>query len=205
MENNYDFYVPDYEEFRKGYESYNRFERRGPVYFEALSVINHNWGNTYFIAKGIERLIRCWNRFYANVNFGELVECVKRNFLVLNEFRNRNIESLSDNDWEAIKYLFNQFLRALRRKIDNRMSPVSVAKSFNLIAPNFLPLWDSNIAFKYNCFYFSESAGKEYFNFCKKMQIMAENVRGYVPLLDDRSLLKRIDEFNYSKHTMHWI
>jgi len=130
---------------------------------------------------------------------------VKRNFPVLNEFRNRNIESLSDNDWEAIKYLFNQFLRALKRKIDGRMSPVSVAKSFNLVAPNFLPLWDSNIAFKYNCFYFSESAGKEYFDFCKKMQIMAENVRTYVPLLDDRSLLKRIDEFNYSRYTMHWI
>jgi hypothetical protein len=80
-----------------------------------------------------------------------------------------------------------------------------VAKSFNLLAPNFLPLWDSKIAPKYNCFYwFSESAGKKYFDFCKKMQIMAENVRTYVPFPDDRSLLKRIDEFNYSKYTMHW-
>jgi hypothetical protein len=205
MENNYDFYIPDYEEFRKGYESYNRFERKGPVYFEALSVINHNWGNPDFIAKGIERLIRCWNRFYANFNFEELAECVKRNLPVINDFRDRNIESLSDDDWEAIKYLFNQFLAALKRKIDGRMSSVSVAKSFNLLAPNFLPLWDSKIAPKYNCFYwFSESPGKEYFGFCKKMQIMAENVRTYVPFPDDRSLLKRIDEFNYSKYTMHW-
>ena len=205
MENNYDFYIPEYEEFRKGYESYNRFERRGPVYFEALSVINHNWRNPYFIAKGIERLIRCWNRFYANFNFEELVECIKRNFPVVNEFRDRNIDSLSDDDSQGIKYLFNQFLGALKRKIDGRMSPVSVAKSFNLLAPNFLPLWDSNIAFEYRCFYFSESADNQYLDFCKKMQIMAEKVRTYVPIADDRSLLKRIDEFNYSKYTRQWI
>ncbi len=46
---------------------------------------------------------------------------------------------------------------------------------------------------------------KQYFDFCKKMQIMAEKVRSYVPIPDDRSLLKRIDEFNYAKYTMHWI
>ena len=205
MENNHGLYIPEYEEFRKGYESYNRFERRGPIYFEALSVIEHNLGKPYFIAKGIQRLIRCWNRFYANFNFEELVMCVERNKPVIEEFRGRDIKSLSDDDWKGIRNLFNQFLGALKRNIDGRMSPVSVAKSFNLLAPNFLPLWDSNIAFKYDCFYFSESACKQYFDFCKKMQIMAEKVRSYVPIPDDRSLLKRIDEFNYAKYTMHWV
>lgn len=205
MEAYYHIYIPGYDEFRSGYESYNRLERRGSVYFEAISVINRNWRNPYLIAKGIERLIHCWNRFYANFSLDELAGCIKRNLPYITKLRNRNIESLCDSDLKAIEDLFNQFVRALRRKIDGRMSPVSVAKSFSLLAPDFLPIWDSNIAFTYNCFYFSETAGKEYFDFCKKMQVVAENVKSYVPRPDDRSLLKRIDEFNYSKYTMHWI
>lgn len=116
----------------------------------------------------------------------------QRNLPYITKLRNRNIESLCDSDLKAIEDLFNQFVRALRRKIDGRMSPVSVAKSFSLLAPDFLPIWDSNIAFTYNCFYFSETAGKEYFDFCKKMQVVAENVKSYVPRPDDRSLLKEL-------------
>ena len=131
--------------------------------------------------------------------------CIDRNLAILNEWKDENIEALSESDEDTIKNLFNQFNEALKRKSDNRKSPVSVAKALCLFATNFLPLWDSNIAFKYNCFYFSDSADDPYFRFCKKMKIMAEKVREFVPDPDDRSLLKRIDEYNYSKYTMHWI
>jgi hypothetical protein len=119
--------------------------------------------------------------------------------------KDKQIETLSESDGDTIKNVFNQFNEALKRESDNRKSPVSVAKALCLFATKFLPLWDSNIAFKYNCFYFSDSADDPYFRFCKKMKIMAGHVRNYVPNPDDRSLLKRIDEYNYSKYTMHWI
>lgn len=205
MNGDIDFHIPDCEEFRRGYEIYNEREKRGFVYFEALSTVSENWGNPSGMAQGVNRLIRSWNRFFANFDLNGLANCIDRNLSILNRYRARDIESLSDGDENGIKNLFNQFLDALKRKSDSVKSPVSVGKSFILFAPDFLPLWDSNIAFSYGCFYFSDTAEDPYFRFCKKMKIMAEKVREFVPDPDDRSLLKRIDEYNYSKYTMYWI
>ena len=205
MNEHVDFHIPDCDEFRRGYEVYNERERRGFVYFEALSIVSENSENPLGMAQGVNRLIRSWNRFFANFDLNGLVNCIDRNLSVLDGYRARDIESLSDNDEDGIKDLFNEFLDALKRTSDNAKSPVSVAKALSLFAPNFLPIWDSNIAFGYNCFYFSDSADDPYFRFCQKMKIIADKVQNFVPNHDDRSLLKRIDEYNYSKYTMHWI
>lgn len=205
MDADIDFHIPDYEEFRKGYELYNHRENRGPIYFEALGVVSENWGNPENMAKGVGIIIRGWNYLYSNYAFDGLVSCISTDLAVLSDLKNKNIEELSDVDEHTIKGLFNRFNEALKRQRDGRKSPVSVAKALCLFAPNFLPLWDSNIAFKYDCFYFSDSADDPYFRFCKKMKIMAWHVRNYAPNPDDRSLLKRIDEYNYSRYTMHWI
>jgi len=205
MNGDIDFHIPDYDEFRRGYEVYNEREIKGPIYFEALEVVSQHWGIPHDMARGVRIIIRGWNYLYSNFNFGELVNCIGRNLPILNELKDKNIETLSESDGDTIKNVFNQFNEALKRESDNRKSPVSVAKALCLFATNFLPIWDSNIAFKYNCFYFSDSADDPYFRFCKKMKIMAGHVRNYAPNPDDRSLLKRIDEYNYSKYTMHWI
>jgi len=205
MNGDIDFHIPDYDEFRRGYEVYNERENKGKIYFEALAVVYQNWGTSYDMARGVRIIIRGWNYLYSNFNFDELVNCIERNLPTLNELKDKNIEALSENDGGTIKNVFNQFNETLKRESDNRKSPVSVAKALCLFAPNFLPIWDSNIAFEYNCFYFSDSADDPYFRFCQKMKIMADKVRNFVPNPDDRSLLKRIDEFNYSKYTMHWI
>lgn len=124
----------------------------------------------------------------------------------INNFRTRNICTISDDDVEPIKNLFNQLLNALRRTNDNAKSPVSVAKALSLLATHFFPLWDSNIAYAYNCYYyFADIADSSYIRFCHKMKLMSEKIQHCVPNPDDRSLLKRIDEYNYSKYTMYWI
>jgi hypothetical protein len=41
--------------------------------------------------------------------------------------------------------------------------------------------------------------------FCKKMKLLSEAVGHCVSDSDDRSLLKRIDEYNYAKYTMGWL
>jgi len=61
------------------------------------------------------------------------------------------------------------------------------------------------ITYRYSCSYLSDIADDPYFRFCKKMKIIAEKAREFVPDPDDRALLKRIDEYNYSKYTIHWI
>ena len=202
-----EFHIPDLEEFQRGYELFDGKGNRGidNIWFEALSIVQDNWGNPTDMARGISRLIRSWNRFYAKFDLEAMSACIVRNLAILDEFRERDINSLSEADTFAIKNLFNDFLVSLQRKPDNRKSPVSVAKALSLIAPNFFPIWDSNIAFAYGCFYFSDSADEPYIKFCNKMKLLADRVRGFAPVQDDRPLLKRIDEYNISKYTTHWI
>jgi len=202
-----DFHVPDSEEFKRGYELFNQKGKQGIdiIWFEALSIVQDNWGNPTDMTRGISRLIRSWNRFYANFDLEAMSTCIVRNLAILNEFRSRDIGSLSEADTPAIKNLFNDFLISLQRKPDNRKSPVSVAKALTLISPNFFPIWDSNIAFAYGCFYLSDSGDDPYIKFCHKMKLLADKVRDFVPVQDDRPLLKRIDEYNISKYTAHWI
>ena len=157
------------------------------------------------MARGVSVIIRGWNHFYANFDIDNLARCIEGNLTALEDFRNRHINTLSDVDDEAIRSVFNEFVDALRRQKDNKASPVSVAKALNPLAPDFFPIWDSNIAFAYDCFYLADIADSPYIRFCKKNKIMAERVFECVPKHDDRSLLKRIDEYNYSKYTMHWI
>jgi len=196
-----DFYIPDCEEFREGYRMFNEREKVGvnQIYFDAISMISSGWGDCASMAKGIERIIRGWNRFYANFDFYNLVSCIERNLRTLEEFRNRDISSLSEGDVPIIEDLFNLFLDALKRKIDGRKSAVSVAKAFSVSAPNFFPLWDSNIAWYYKCWYFADTAAPVYVLFCRRMKLMAEYVKHCVPSPDDRPLLKRIDEYNVAK------
>jgi hypothetical protein len=202
-----DFHIPSEEEFRRGYQVYNERENRGFVYFEALGIVTTNWGDAELMAKGIQRLIRSWNRFYAKFSLSDLTRFLVDNMECLNIYKSRHIFDFSETDDAQIRQLFRGLLQALKREADGALSPVSVAKAFGLLAPNFLPIWDSNIAYGYNCFYFyfSDMADSPYLRFCRKMRVLAARVQHFVPQPDNRALLKRIDEYNYSKYTMHWI
>lgn len=198
-------YIPSQEEFRNGYEAYNERERRGFVYFEALEIVTENWGNSELMARGVQRLVRSWNRFYTNFSLSSLTHFMDDNIEHLNTYKGKHILDLSEADDDHIRQLFQKLLQALKREADGRLSPVSVAKAFGLLAPNFLPIWDSTIAYRYDCWYFSDTDGSPYLRFCYKMKLLSERVRGYVLQPDDRALLKRIDEYNYAKYTMGWI
>ena len=200
-----DFHIPSKEEFHRGYRVYNEREKRGFVYFEALETVVANWGDAELMATGIQRLIRSWNRFYANFSLSDLTRFLNDNLEPLSRFRNRHNFSLSEADDIQIRQLFQGLLQALKRETDGALSPVSVAKAFGLLAPNFFPIWDSNIAYRYDCLYLSNMAESPYLRFCRKMIVLSERVQHFVPKPDDRALLKRIDEYNYSKYTRQWI
>ena len=200
-----DFHIPSQEEFRRGYGVYNERERRGFVYFEALEAVAANWGDAELMAKGVQRLIRSWNRFYANFSLSDLTHFLQDNIESLNAYKSRHILDLAESDDDLIRQLFQGLLQALKREGDGALSPVSVAKAFGVLTPNFLPIWDSNIAYRYGCLYLSDLADSPYLRFCHKMRVLAEKVQHFVPQPDDRALLKRIDEYNYSKYTMYWI
>lgn len=205
MNTEIDFHIPDCDEFRRGYIAYNEKEARAVVYFESLQLVQGNWGNPNLMAQGIQDLLRSWNPRYSNFDFLELLDFLNRNIFILEKFRFRNINNLSDKDFDEIIDLFKQLLHALKRKGDDKKSPVSVGKSLSLLATHFFPIWDSTIAWKYSCMFDADDAHCQYVKFSYKMKLLSDRVYHCFPDSDDRSLLKRVDEYNYSKYTMHWI
>lgn len=194
------------DEFRRGIEAFARNEPRGHIYFEALRQISESWGHPSGMAEGIGVLLHSWHlTFYRFGDFSRplLEECIERNLRILSQFRGRDIVALSGGDEAQIKHLFNEFLDAL--KGGSRRSPVAVAKALHLLAPSFFPLWDTDIALAYDSWWaFSEFGDFEYLAFCRKIKGIAEKVRHYECVANptpDRSLLKMIDEYNYSKFT----
>ena len=72
----------------------------------------------------------------------------------------------------------------------------------HLLAPAFLPLWDTYIAHAYRQFLMWAD---DYIGFCWQMKELAAVVEGYMPNPDDCTILKRIDEFNYAIYTKSWV
>lgn len=139
-------------------------------------------------------------------NFDKLERCIADNFQKIENFRNRDISTLSSSDEDEIRHLFSQFLEALQidsGKMQGRKSPVAVAKTLHLLAPNFFPLWDDKIARAYKCYY-NESPVEKYILFCKITKSIAVKVKDYI-VRSDKTITKLIDEYNYSKYTQGWI
>ena len=199
-----DIFVPDREEFVRGYRLYNEKECRGPIWFNALAIVQHHWGDSRLMSEGVGIIIKGWNRFYSGFDPDALTTSIEANLSTLSVLRTRDINSYIRDDEKILLPLFNIFQEALKRTSDNRISPVSARKALSLFAPSFFHIWDSNIAFAYHCTY-AFRGGKEYLSFMDRMKFLAEHVGNYVPKNDDRSILKRIDEYNYSKYTMHWV
>jgi len=56
MTQNFTIHIPSQDEFCNGYEAYNRKERRGSIYFEALETVTENWGNAELMARASKGL-----------------------------------------------------------------------------------------------------------------------------------------------------
>ena len=88
-------------------------------------------------------------------------------------------------------------------KIRGRTSPVAVSKALHILAPDFFPIWDQKIAKAYGYNYYNNSETK-YFSFCRIIKTIADKVVGYI-IHSDKTLIKLIDEYNFSKYTGGWI
>lgn len=201
--------IPNREEFIKGCEEFEKHEKRDAMYKVATFLVSHFWGKPSDMADGLGVLLLTWNQAfyrYGIFDFDKLEECITNNFQKIENFRNRNIFSLSTSDEDDIKELFTKFLETLQidsGKKQGTKSPVAVAKTLHLLSPNFFPLWDDKIARAYGCYY-NENPAEKYVSFCKITKTIADEVRNYTSRLD-KTLIKLIDEYNYSKYTQGWI
>jgi len=201
--------IPNREEFLKGCEEFEKYEKRDAMYKVATFLISYFWGKPSDMADGLGVLLLTWNQVFYRFgifDFDKLEECITKNFQKIEKFKNRDISSLSNSDGGDIKDLFNKFLEALQidsGKVRGRKSPVAVAKALHLLAPKFFPLWDDKIARAYGCYY-NENPAERYISFCNEIKAMADEVKDYV-IRSDKTLVKLIDEYNYSKFTKGWI
>lgn len=201
--------IPNCKEFLKGCEEYEKHEKRDAMYKVASFFLSHFWGEPSDMADGLGVLLLTWNQAfyrYGIFDFYKLEECITENFKNIENFRNKDILSLSSSDEDNIKDLFKKFLIALQidsGKMKGRKSPVAVAKALHLLSPKFFPIWDDKIARAYRCYY-NDNPAERYFSFCRITKVIAYEVKSYISR-SDKTIIKLIDEYNYSKYTKGWI
>lgn len=201
-------HIPDREEVIIGCKEFEKHEKRDSMYKVATFLLDHFWGNPEDMADGLGVLLLSWNQAfyrYGQLDYDLLQQFLEQNMLIIESFRKRKINSLSGDDENNIKELFNGLMEVLKieSKQGTRRSPVGTSKALHLLCPNFFSIWDEKIAKSYNCYYNSQPADK-YIKFCKINKKLAEIIKGY-KLTSNKTTLKLIDEYNYSKYTKGWI
>jgi len=159
------------------------------------------------MADAIWLLLKSWHRrFYqfGRIDLGTLAACIGDSMNDVNHLRSRKLQDFCEADETTIKSLFRGFTIATRRKNKTgaQDSPVAAAKTLHLLCPDFFPLWDDWIAWNYG---YALMWSEDYVSFCWRMKDFAAAIKPFLPPEDDRSLLKRIDEFNYAAYTKRWV
>ena len=198
-------------------KEFDKYSEYDSFYKVSTEHISKNWNNRREMTIGTGVILLTWNfpyyrKLYGSLKFEKLEHCINKNFVGLNSFRGRDISILSENDEQLIRSLFNDFLEASmsQSRKDKGKSPVSVAKALHVLVPTFFPMWDSNIAPAYKQNYYNGKPEEKYISFCKQIKCIYEHIAKYEDVISyasnsNKTLIKLIDEYNYSKYTGKWI
>ncbi len=188
------------------------------MYKVAKFLVNRSSESLSVMADGLGVILLTWNaRVYlgGSINFDALQNCLEKNLKKIEVYRSRDITSLDSSDERDVKEIFEDFLKALASKQVTRsgtvekFSPVSAAKALHILAPNFFPIWDNAIAKSYRCYWNSSEKGAgKYWQFILKIKRIVEGLSGEyeeIETISSESILKLIDEYNYSRFTKDWL
>lgn len=202
---------PTPSEFRRGVLAFRESEKRDAMYRVAAYLVNQFWGQPRDLADGVGVLLLTWNQAfyrYGPPDLQRFEQLLAREASTLEQLRNRDISSLSGADDQTVRALFDSALESLQSasgKSSGRRSPVAVAKALHLLAPSFFPLWDDKIASAYGCGYARDPARK-YLKFMAISKDTITHLRAVIDdLLDEKTALKVLDEYNYAKFTKEWV
>lgn len=197
------------EDILRGSAEFDRREGRDSMYRVAEFLLEQWWSEFSKMSDALTVLLLTWNwAFYRYGLFDQsaLDACLEEHWDAIEQFHERDIATLTEDDAEAIGSLFEAVLDALRiagGKSEGKRSPVATAKALHLLAPKFFPTWDQRIARAYGCPYYSSPA-RAYQRFSLITRDIAVRVAPSLPE-SHKSLLKRIDEYNYAHFTQNWI
>jgi len=201
--------ISNVEEIKKGILEYEKHIPKDQIYKLATHIVDEFWGKYDEMSIGLGILLMTWNKslyIEGKVDFDNLENCIERNFTLIENFRERNISSLDSKDDEEIKKLFMDFYQVLRTLITEgriKRSPAAVSRILNLLAPDFFPLWNKKIAEGYK-FNYENNPEENYLKFCYLNKELVAVLEGKFDT-SKKNILKRIDEYNYSKFTKRWI
>jgi len=197
--------------FQRGVLAFRERESRDAMYRVAAFLVGQFWGQPSELADGVGVLLLTWNQAfyrYGPPDFKRFERFLAINAQTLQELRHREISTFSATDGAAVNQLFSAALEALGNRAGPnkvRRSPVAVAKALHLLAPSFFPLWDEAIAKAYSCYYNTNPATK-YLRFMSlSKEIVAELRESIDSLLDGKTRLKVLDEYNYARFTKEWV
>jgi hypothetical protein len=194
---------PNQEELTRARSLYVAYEPRDLFYRAATELVRLAFKNksSLTVSEALAVLLQTWNSQYyrwrggfGSKDFEAIDEAVKDTQTEILSFRTRCISTLKEEERNAVARTFTKF--------DLALGPVGAAKALHLLAPDFFPLWDREIAYAYTINL--DRAGlnaSEYFRF---MMV----TRAMVVQLDSSNesvgILKRIDEYNYCRFTKNW-
>jgi hypothetical protein len=149
-----------YQDLQRGCKAYTQKSAEFFYDFDykaAAHLVSKGWreGDLTIILCGVEKLLLTWNApFYSRFRGGrydpiEFEKCIRKWYKELNGYRQRNIMTIGDDDYPQIERIFKDFevaLRGVRGKRD--LARVSAAKALHILAPDFFPPWDREIANK---------------------------------------------------------
>jgi len=198
-----------------GCRRFEDLEPRDSMYRVSTFLVREWWNEPARLVEALSVLLLVWNsNFYrfggGGFNEQMLENCLRTNQESINTFRDRDISSLNEADHVNIQRLFIALSEALKRTSDGVESPVSAGKTLHLLAPNFFPLWDQYIAPAYQCPYQNEVACVAYIAFSQRIRDLIAPLKLELAgqqstqkeWLSKKTLLKRIDEYNYVTFTL---
>ncbi|MGP8258692.1 MAG: hypothetical protein ACLQM6_01935 [Acidobacteriaceae bacterium] len=158
-------------------------------------------GKTHLsVAESLAALLQTWNAKYYKLHpfdtehFKALENLLSSRRSTIDAFRSRSIASMAAHEAQIVADLFTSFELVL--------GPVGAAKALHLLAPEFFPLWDRDItkAYRINL----GAPGTNAAEFVRFMTIVVKQVAQLVSNGPCDGLLKRLDEYNYSRFTRGW-
>jgi len=155
-----------------------------------------------YTKKHLEDLLDKWNIRYGATSLKAIYDSIKSNAKIKDA-----IEFVRGPKKEYIQLKISKLADAERKSLESTKlimkSPVAVAKALHLLAPNFFPLWDDKIARAYGCYY-NDRPEEKYVSFCKITKAMVDELKRCINR-PDKTIIKLIDEYNYSKYAKKWI
>lgn len=196
--------VPSIQDIKAARQAFETNEPRDLFYRAATELVTLalDGKTSLSIAEALAVLLQSWNKIFYQYrrfdgqHFGDIEQLISDHYSILITFRQRSIESLSQEDESEVTRVFKAF--------EEILGPVGAAKCLHLLAPRFFPLWDRAIAEAYGLPL--KQKGRNADGYCRFMGI----VKGQVQSLGGeqtigRNPLKALDEYNYCKYTKRWL